>query len=120
MPKQLQLLGGETGRDLELPLQSLAPHAFDALPSGWRQVSVGQPAVVRIIDTRHQAVALEVIDQPGDVSRRNVEPLGQFTEWELVVRCGGERKQNMETTLAQPVLLGPAVHQLTGEPGGLP
>src|SRR6266568_2581275 len=71
-------------------------------------------AVVWIVDACHQAVALEVIDEPRDVARRDVELVGQFTQWQLVVGRGGQREQNMETTLTQAVLLGPPVHQLPG------
>jgi hypothetical protein len=60
----------------------------------------------------HQAIPLEVIDEPGDVPRRDLELVGQLVKLKLTIRRGPERKQRMETPLTQAMLLRPPIHEL--------
>src|SRR6267378_4588958 len=117
MPKLLQLLDRQPGSDLELPVQTLFAHAIEPLRTRHGQSGVGQPPVARIVDTLHEPVPLEMIDQPGDVPRRDLELIGQLTERELALRRGLERKEGVKTALAQPVLVGPAIHELMDQSG---
>ncbi len=118
MTKLLELLGRESRRDLELPLQSLLPHPLQPLRARHRQSRIGQPAVGRIVDALHQAIALEMIDEAGDVARGNLQLVGQLPEGQLPFRCGLQRPKDVQAALAQAMLVGPAIHEPMSQPGG--
>src|ERR1700694_562164 len=103
-----------------MPLQSRGAHGLEPLATGYGQSRVGQATVVWIIDALHQSVALEMIDEAGDITRRDVEPLGELAQRKLVLGRRRERKQDVETPLTQAMLLRPPVHQLMRQPGRQP
>src|ERR1700694_1502711 len=101
-------------------MNSFASHALQPPPAGGRKAGVDRATVVRIVHALHQAVPSQEINQSGRVARRHVQLLGQLAKRQLVPRCGSKLEEDMETPLTQAMLLGPAIHQLAGEPGGDP
>src|SRR5256885_2934244 len=105
---------------LELVLQAFPPDTFDSLAAGGRQPSAHGAAVLRVGHALDEAVALQVVDEAGDIPWRRVELVRQIAEW--AVTDAEQPEHDAQAALAQVVFLSPALlhhaQRLAGDPQG--
>src|SRR6202165_4024604 len=104
-----QVFFAEPFNHLELVVDSLLPDRFDLRTPGLCQPRPDRAPVGRVGDALDQAVALEVVHEPGDVARRRPEVLRQVTQGG--VAAAHQPEQHAQAALAEAVLLRPPFHQ---------
>src|SRR5579864_1496592 len=108
---QLNQLGlGEVARQAGLPHGCLAPQRPHPLPALLGDFGIHRAPVVGVIDPLYQAVALQVVDQAGDRSGRDLQHVGEVTHGHPAVFPRLEADEDLKAPLAQPVLVSPALH----------
>src|SRR5260370_40616008 len=91
MPELRQVLLAECLHYLELVLNSFLPDGLDPSLAGFGQPRPDRTPVFGVGNSFDQAVALEVVDQPGDVSRCRVEVVRQGTQRRITTSIEAEQ-----------------------------
>src|SRR5919108_1599114 len=105
---ELRLL--EIPRQLFLAACRVAPDNFHSFTPELGELGVYRSAVFGIVDSTDQAVALEVVDQSGHGSRRDIEHLGELPHRRPAGRDVLKPDQDLEATLTEAVVVRPAFH----------
>src|SRR6266436_7219031 len=113
MPKLSQVLLAKCLYHLELVLNSFLPDGLDPSLAGLGEPSPDRTPVFGVGDPFDQAVALEVVDQPGDVSRCGVEVLRQVTQRRIATSI--EAEQHAHPAFGQAMGLRPSLLQKVQE-----
>src|SRR5450759_1150625 len=110
MSQLRQVFLAKSFREMVLVLDAFLPDRLDPNPAGLGQVGSHRTAIVRVWHSLDQPVALEVVNQSGDVARRRTYVRREVPErgWPAPV----EAEQHAQPSLAEVVLLGPALMQL--------
>src|SRR5256885_13421239 len=88
----------------------ITPKRLHPLPALLGDLGVDRAPVVRIIDSSHQAVAHQVVNQPGDRSGRDVEHRREIPHGAAAIRDVLQPHKDLKAALAQPMPVGPALH----------
>src|SRR2546422_10979179 len=109
MPKLSQVLLAECLYHLELVLNSFLPDSLDPSLAGFGEPSPDRTPVFDVGNPFDQAVALEVVDQPGDVSRCGLEVLRQITQRRIATSI--EAEQQAHPAFGQAMRFRPRLFQ---------
>src|SRR2546430_11578271 len=88
----------------------LPPELVDAVATLVGDLGIHRAPVRRIGNAPDQAVALQVVDEPGHGSRGDVEHLGELAHGEAPVWLVVESHQDLEAALAEAEPVRPALH----------
>src|SRR5260370_34045453 len=107
MPELRQVLLAKCLYHLELVLNTFLPDGLDASLAGFGEPSPDRTPVFGVGNSFDQTVALEVVDQPGDVSRCGVEVVRQVTQRRVTTPI--EAEQNAHPAFGQAMGLRPTL-----------
>src|SRR6266851_4350963 len=105
-----QLRVGQTPGQRHLRTCGLPPQRLDALAALIGELGVDRAPVDRVVDPFDQAVTLQVVDEAGHRSRRDVEHLRELAHGETPGRLVFQAHQDLEAALAKAEPIRPALH----------
>src|SRR5438132_927933 len=88
----------------------LPPELVDTVAALVGDLGVDRAPVRRIGNAPDQAVALQVVDEPGHGSRRDVQHLGELAHGEAPAWLVVQSYQDLEAALAEAEPVRPALH----------
>src|ERR1700704_3167931 len=91
--------------------RGLTPERLDALAALLGYLGIDGAPIRRIVHAFDEAVALEVVNQPGHGSGRDIQHLRQLTHSETPVRLVLQADQDLEAALAEPEPVRPPLHR---------
>src|SRR3989442_15820077 len=107
MPKLSQVLLAECLYHLELVLNSFLPDGLDPSLAGFGEPSPDRTPVFDVGNPFDQAVPLEVVDQPGDVSRCGLDVLRQITQ--RLIATSIKAEQDRHSSFVQSIPFSPSL-----------
>src|SRR6266581_2280144 len=113
MPELRQVLLAKCLYDFELVLNSFLPDGLDPSFAGFSEPSPDRTPVFGVRNPFDQAVALEVVDQPGDISRCRVEVLRQITQRRIATSI--EAEQHAHPAFGEAMRFRPSLLQKVEE-----
>ena len=116
MPELRQVVRAKCLYDLELVLNAFLPDGLDPSFPGFGEPSPDRTPVFGVGNSFDQAVALEVVDQPGDVSWCGVEVLRQITQRRITTSI--EPEQYAHPAFGQAMRFCPSLLQKVEEAAG--
>lgn len=117
MSKLGQLRIGEAVEKIALEADGLLPESVYPVASLVCELGKDTAAVGGIGNARHQAVALEVVDESRHVPRADVKPGGHQTE-RYALRLMPQHEEDPHARAAEAELIRPGVHRSVHHLGG--
>src|SRR3984893_13829708 len=100
----------EAVRQRGLGAGGLPPQRIDARAALFGELGVDGAAVVGVVDTFDQAVALQVVNETGYCPRGDVQHLGKLAHGETAGGLVLQAHQDLEAALTEPELIRPTLH----------
>ena len=115
--QQPEFLVTEAVEKIALEPDGLLPYGVDPVATRVCELCKDRAPITRIGYARHQAVALEVVDEAGDVPRAHVKPGGHQTKGHSL-RLMAQHEKNPQACAAETETLRPGVHRAVHQPRG--